>query len=534
MESAKLQPFIHDTCVSVMHRSPTGRLVWSRYRIFYKRHTHLPHNGDLNVKGNIAVMKIMRKCFSKQVNLASADLPVARFAVESVVAELRAFQEPRRKEFGVRAFTMPGTFSFAPAYVAVTFFSGAEIRPKEVESPDRSRWQLWSGAEVQPKESPTRVNVDPGADDKGSPERGFLHQFTSKEYNKPRTGAPTRPAVYEVKRQQPLEREQGTRSLKALDTLITRRPGMQSSHQVLATENQQLRGLLRAAGIVLDQDYAQMWLMNRENENLCRQIHAKKNKTKRAYMTGTACLMTRNEMAQALLNDLQKKQMAALHSELRKDVFPRIKKVTANGKKVGQTARVAAKAAEKEAERARKAAAKEAAKAERAAAKAAKAAEKVLARGRGRGQGRARGTRGHRRGGGGKGRGQKAPESTDEGESTTESESSAEENNDARTANNPAPRTTESSDEEDAVGGPLVSPQNTVSAANAPSAAEDDSDDDEQETQIDRFNGHRWQSDRHCLEFQVVWIDGDVTWEPLSNVNDADGQIPHAPRAGTL
>lgn len=82
MESAKLQPFIHDTCVSVMHRSPTGRLVWSRYRIFYKRHAHLPHNDDLNVKGDIVVMKIMRKRFSKQVNLASADLPVARFAVE--------------------------------------------------------------------------------------------------------------------------------------------------------------------------------------------------------------------------------------------------------------------------------------------------------------------------------------------------------------------------------------------------------------------------------------------------------------------
>ncbi|KAJ7688934.1 hypothetical protein B0H14DRAFT_2254486, partial [Mycena olivaceomarginata] len=41
----------------------------------------------------------------------------------------------------------------------------------------------------------------------------------------------------------------------------------------------------------------------------------------------------------------------------------------------------------------------------------------------------------------------------------------------------------------------------------------------EGETGIASFNGHRWAARRN-LEFQVVWTDGDVTWEPLANVND--------------
>ncbi|KAJ7477417.1 hypothetical protein FB451DRAFT_1032942, partial [Mycena latifolia] len=39
------------------------------------------------------------------------------------------------------------------------------------------------------------------------------------------------------------------------------------------------------------------------------------------------------------------------------------------------------------------------------------------------------------------------------------------------------------------------------------------------ETGIQTINGHRWAA-RRKLEFQVVWTDGDVTWEPLSTVND--------------
>jgi hypothetical protein len=75
-----------------------------------------------------------------------------------------------------------------------------------------------------------------------------------------------------------------------------------------------------------------------------------------------------------------------LHSELRKNVFPKLKKKSFDAQKAEKAARAAEKAVEKEAEKARKAAVKEAAKVEREAWKAAKAAEKVLALARGRGR----------------------------------------------------------------------------------------------------------------------------------------------------
>ncbi|KAJ7802820.1 hypothetical protein B0H14DRAFT_2890821 [Mycena olivaceomarginata] len=50
----------------------------------------------------------------------------------------------------------------------------------------------------------------------------------------------------------------------------------------------------------------------------------------------------------------------------------------------------------------------------------------------------------------------------------------------------------------------------------------------EGETEVARFNGHRWAG--RNLMFQVVFMDGDVTWEPLSNVEDCaamDSYLAH-------
>jgi hypothetical protein len=49
--------------------------------------------------------------------------------------------------------------------------------------------------------------------------------------------------------------------------------------------------------------------------------------------------------------------------------------------------------------------------------------------------------------------------------------------------------------------------------------SDDDNESDQEETGIVSFNGHRWEKRRN-LELQVVWADGDVTWEPLANIND--------------
>ncbi|KAJ7333310.1 hypothetical protein DFH08DRAFT_881037, partial [Mycena albidolilacea] len=142
-----------------------------------------------------------------------------------------------------------------------------------------------------------------------------------------------------------------------------------ASRSALAAENEQLRSLLNAAGVEFDKNYAQMTLIQRENGNLRQQLYAKKNKPKRT-----------TEMHQALLDDLHKKQMGALHSEMRKTLFPAIRKEISDAEKV-------AKAEMKKLEQERKVAAKAAEKAEKAAAKeatkVAKAAAKALGRGRG-------------------------------------------------------------------------------------------------------------------------------------------------------
>ncbi|KAJ7813491.1 hypothetical protein B0H13DRAFT_1925395 [Mycena leptocephala] len=216
-----------------------------------------------------------------------------------------------------------------------------------------------------------------------------------------------------------------------------------ASRYALAAENDQLRNLLKAAGVELDKDYAGMSLMERENTNM-------------------------------------------------------------------------PKAATKAAEKARKAV-------EREAARAAKAA----GRARGRGRGRARAARG-RAGvvGGARGRGI-ARDSSEEEESNTESDSPEEETDldDPVVGANSGPATTdtESSDEETDLDDPVVSINTSPSTVNTPLATQDESDNDndldQEETGIASFNGHQWESRRN-LEFQVVWTDRDVTWEPFSNVND--------------
>ncbi|KAJ7840990.1 hypothetical protein B0H13DRAFT_2100160 [Mycena leptocephala] len=304
-----------------------------------------------------------------------------------------------------------------------------------------------------------------------------------------------------------------------------------ASRYALAAENDQLRNLLKAAGVELDKDYAGMSLMERENTNMRKQLYAKKNKRKWTYTTGKARLMTSEEMTQALLDELHKKQMSELHSELRKNVFPGIKKAIGDAEKAekerAKKAVQAAKTAAKRVEQAAKAATKAAEKARKAVEREAARAAKAAGRARGRGRGRARAARG-RAGvvGGGRGRG-RGQDSSEEEESNAESDSPDEETDldDPVVGANSGPATTdtESSDEETDLDDPAVSVNPSPSTVNAPLAtqdvSDDDNDSDQEETGIASFNGHRWESRRN-LEFQVVWTDGDVTWEPFSNVND--------------
>ncbi|KAJ7499988.1 hypothetical protein FB451DRAFT_1207166 [Mycena latifolia] len=274
----------------------------------------------------------------------------------------------------------------------------------------------------------------------------------------------------------------------------------------MKAENEDLRRIARAAGVELEKNYAQMILMNKENARLRQQLHAKKNKPKRTYTTGHARLMTSVEMTQKLLEELQKKLMGELHKDLRQKIFPDIRAKHAQQSKEAHAVEKEAAKAVKEAEKAAVKAAKEAEKAAKEAAKAAEReiakAAKAAARGRGRGRGRARGAtrgRGSRRAG--------DEDDSDDGFENSASEASSE--------GSPSPRRTPI---------PSPSPSTHSSRGSSPTGSgipdeDSDSEDDGGETGIESINGHRW-AGRRNLEFQVVWADGDVTWEPLSSVND--------------
>lgn len=83
------------------------------------------------------------------------------------------------------------------------------------------------------------------------------------------------------------------------------------------------QGIAEAAGIELEQNHAQMVLMDKENSTLQRKVFAKKQK--QSYTTGGSQHMTGTEMQENMLHDLHKKVMQALHKEIRPK-FKEIKK----------------------------------------------------------------------------------------------------------------------------------------------------------------------------------------------------------------
>ncbi|KAF7343027.1 DDE-domain-containing protein [Mycena venus] len=242
-----------------------------------------------------------------------------------------------------------------------------------------------------------------------------------------------------------------------------------ASRQAIRAENEDLHRIAKAAGVELEKSYAQTVLMNKENGRLRQQPHAKKNKQKRTYTTTQA-------------------------RHIRE----------ANAEK-------AAKRVKREVERA---VAKAAREAEKAATKAAKAADRGGSKGgKGcpkRGSEGSEGRRQSSTGGGDVGVDVDALEEGPEGRGkdtrgTTRTVPSA----------GPSPRNTPSPSPSSS----LNSSRSSSPTANAVAEEDPDDDNDEGETGIDSINGHHWAARRN-LEFQVVWMDGDVTWEPLSSVND--------------
>ncbi|KAJ7598287.1 hypothetical protein C8J56DRAFT_1091505 [Mycena floridula] len=264
------------------------------------------------------------------------------------------------------------------------------------------------------------------------------------------------------------------------------------SRQILMMENEKLHDLAKAAGVILERSYAQMVLMEQENERLRTQLHAKKSKQHRTYTTGKARLMTSEEMRDALLEDEQKKTMKELHKALAPKLKDRKKKV------------------------------REFEKMEKAAAMAAE-----LSRGRGRGRGR----------GGRQGNAEAEPQPGHGRDSPKEPESDCDpEELSPPSSRSPSPIATRASLIPPSSQGPAAEQHSPPSSrlpnlapapAPGPSPAknhavgeDEDEPDDGEETGITLINGHRWVKNRRNVEFQVLWTDEDVTWEPLSNVDD--------------
>ncbi|KAJ7595276.1 DDE superfamily endonuclease-domain-containing protein [Mycena floridula] len=303
------------------------------------------------------------------------------------------------------------------------------------------------------------------------------------------------------------------------------------SRQALEAENKRLHDIAQAAGVMLEKSYTQMVLMDNENERLRKQLHAKKTKPRRTYMTGKARLMTSEEMRAALLEEEQKKTMKELHKAMASKLKERKKKV------------------------------KDFEKMEKAAAMAAQRLHYDRGCGRGRGEGRGRGrgdtaaadepqpgrgrgrgrvgARGQGRGRGrgqGKGKGRRRDAGSDSDSPEQPASDSDSHERSPPSSRSPSPAATRANLIPSSSQGPGIEQHSTPSSrspslAPAPApgpspegntAVEEDENepDDGEETGITLINGHRWVKNRRNVEFQVLWTDKDVTWEPLDNVDD--------------
>ena len=83
MGCASIQPYVHDVRVHVLHRLPDGHAVFSVFKCFYKRHTRLHLNSDLNVQGDLVIMRVAAKNFRLVMNMPTSDREVADFVAEA-------------------------------------------------------------------------------------------------------------------------------------------------------------------------------------------------------------------------------------------------------------------------------------------------------------------------------------------------------------------------------------------------------------------------------------------------------------------
>jgi hypothetical protein len=78
-----LQPYVHDVVVYVHHQAADGLSTTSKFQVFFKRHVHLPHNEELDLKGDVVVMRVASRNQLSVVNMRRSDTKIADFIVTS-------------------------------------------------------------------------------------------------------------------------------------------------------------------------------------------------------------------------------------------------------------------------------------------------------------------------------------------------------------------------------------------------------------------------------------------------------------------
>lgn len=133
-----------------------------------------------------------------------------------------------------------------------------------------------------------------------------------------------------------------------------------SSRQALRAENVMLRDIIRQAGIALEEDYAQMKLMDLENERLRKRVFEKENRSKQSKLTSARA---RHMTAIEMLDFLARQDWESRMKDVFKELAPQFKilkknitdyqKAIEKAKKIEEHNKKKAAAANARAERAR-------------------------------------------------------------------------------------------------------------------------------------------------------------------------------------
>ncbi|KAK7046280.1 hypothetical protein R3P38DRAFT_3175563 [Favolaschia claudopus] len=96
LKSSALQPHIHHIDASVHHRLPSGRLEYTEFLCFFKRHKRLPRNPGLNIQGEVLIMRA-RDDGEMVSDMLEAEADLADLVARALVPGLRAFQKDSRQ-----------------------------------------------------------------------------------------------------------------------------------------------------------------------------------------------------------------------------------------------------------------------------------------------------------------------------------------------------------------------------------------------------------------------------------------------------